>query len=50
MAKLKPYNLYNIKLKCSSKVGSCKKRRRRHRGPTVYEEILIPPTAQKHSL
>lgn len=31
MAKLKPYNLNNIKLKLPSKVGSCGKRARRHK-------------------
>lgn len=30
MAKLKPYNPNNIKLKLSSKVGCCGKRARRH--------------------
>lgn len=31
MAKLKPYNLNNIKLKLSSKVGRLEKRVRRHK-------------------
>lgn len=31
MAKLKPYNLNNIKLKLSSKVGRRRKRARRHK-------------------
>lgn len=48
MAKLKPYNLNNIKLKLSSKVGCCIKRLANK--AAQLEEIPAPLTAQKHSL